>query len=162
MLEEMLCLLSTQILRWIIKRNRISSACLTPCRWNIPSKTVGTKQIEGEKCLAGWLAERWDFSLLIQMFRFHGCTGRGCQADLWSLREGWYMSREHHTSKWVHGPVECEMRSHWLQPRHVTDLLGHFQVLLTDAPCICIHLITAHAETVKLLLVVIMESSAWM
>lgn len=33
-----------------------------------PSKTVGTKQIQGEECLAARLAERLDFSFLIQMF----------------------------------------------------------------------------------------------
>lgn len=112
------------------------------------SKTVGTKQIYGEKCLAGWLAERLDFSPLIQMFWLRGSTGRVCQADLWSLSKGWYMSTEHYTSKWVHGTVVCEMRSRRLQPRRVTDLPVHFQVLLTGEPPICIHLITAHAETV--------------
>lgn len=47
-----------------------------------PSKTVGPKQIHGDKRLAGGLAERLDFSPLIQMFWLHGGTGRGCQADL--------------------------------------------------------------------------------
>lgn len=46
------------------------------------SKTVGTKQIYGGRCLAGWLAERLGFSLLIQMFWLYGGIGRVCQADV--------------------------------------------------------------------------------
>lgn len=161
-LWEALCFPGTQISRWTMRRNA-SFICMFDSMWmKHPSQTVGTKQIYGRKCLAGWLAERLDFLLLIQMFWLHGVTGRDCQADLWSPSEGRYTSTEHHTGKWAHGTVVCAMRSHGLQPRRVTDPPVHFQVLLTDEPPICIHLITTPAETVKLWLVLLMESSAGM
>lgn len=127
-----------------------------------PSKTVGSKQIHGEKCLAAWLGERLSFLLLIQMFWLHGGTSWVCQADLWSLSEGWYTSMEHYPGKWVHDTLVLKMRSCRLHPRRLTEPPVHFQVLLTDEPLICMCLSTLHAETVKLLLVVIMESSPGM
>lgn len=105
MFQEALCFPGTQISRWIVKRNLSFICMFDSVEMKHPSKTVGTKQIYGKKCLTGWLAERLDFSLLLQMFWLHEGTGRVCQADLWSLSEGWYMSTEHYTGKWVHGSV---------------------------------------------------------
>lgn len=123
-----------------------------------PSKTVGTKQIYGEKCLAGWLDERLEFCILSRCFGFTEALPGSAKL----ICEGWYTSPEHHTSKWVHDTIVLKMRSRRLHPKHLTGPPVHFQVLLTDEPLICMCLSTIHAETVKLLLVLIMESSPGM
>ena len=161
---EALCFPGTQISRWIMKRNLSFICMFDSVQMKDPSQTVGATQIYGEKRLAGWLAESLDFLLLIQMFWLHGGSGSICQADLRSPSEGRPTSTERLTGKWAHGIVVCEMRSPRLRPRprRVTDPPVHFQVLLTDEPPICIRFIMTPAETVTLLLVLIIESSPGM